>query len=99
MARRFNDEEIDAVEKKPNKPSGKTLDRIIGVKKNGNVGARHHTGSHKNRNYSTTFRINRDLYDDFNRINLIRKESNSDILNEFIEDYVKDYGYILREET
>lgn len=96
MGRLFNDEEINAVEKMSSKPSGKTLDRIIGGKKSGNVGARYHTGSHKNRNYSTTFRINRDLYDDFNRINMVRKESNSDILNEFIEAYVKEYGHLIK---
>ena len=96
MAKLFDDSKIEEIEKNEKKSKVSTLDRIIGPqKKITRTGGGSHAASKKNRDYSTSFRINKSTYDAFNQINIKRRVTTADILNDFIEEYINKHSDLL----
>lgn len=96
MGKILNEELMEKIEKTERKPRGNTLGRLVGTKQSNLGGGGTHRANKKNRDFVTTFRINRSLYNDFSDINTVLRQTNADVINDFIERYVHDHRELLK---
>ena len=92
----LNDEQLEQIAKSDKKSHGNTLSRLVGNKKSANVGGgAQRYGGKKQHDHTFTFRIIKEVYEDFSKINTALRVTNADVLNGFIERYVQDYQHLL----